>query len=304
MFLLLTVANNTLSAQSNQQSRRSTQDVISKGVLKMGNNKYTYFAMFDPGSPRGYYLRVWIGPARIMLIRPSHFVGGNMVMRYVVHNTFYKQYNSKGEGADEPRFWNLDSYGDFVVPASSMGATVNVAVSGMCRRTHVAIATRPQSKWISMPLPWVKVRFEPLLVSSSVFAKLQAFWSRIPTPKPAPKPHPKPNPNPPLTNVVTDRSPVLIYLRDHGSEDGDVVQLYVNGQFYQQVRLTNKGTTLSLPLRFGQRHKLQIRAMNEGSKGPNTAEMKISGLTKGRSRQTWSLETGQWASMFIDVVRG
>jgi hypothetical protein len=109
-------------------------------------------------------------------------------------------------------------------------------------------------------------------------------------------------PNPPsgLTSVSVQRSPVVIKLWDHGSEDGDVVQVYVDGRLHSTVRLTKAGTTLRLPLPFGH-HRFQVRAMNEGSQGPNTASMSISSVTAGRATQDWSLKTGQVATMDIHV---
>ncbi len=37
---------------------------------------------------------------------------------------------------------------------------------------------------------------------------------------------------------------------DHGSEDGDIVQIFVNGKFYRQLTLTKRGATVTLPLAF------------------------------------------------------
>jgi len=103
-----------------------------------------------------------------------------------------------------------------------------------------------------------------------------------------------------LTNVSVNTSPVHIKLWDHGSQDGDVVQLFVNGIFQRQISLTTDGTTISLPLAYG-RHRLEVLAMNEGDDGPNTASIKITGVVKGEPEQQWRLNTGKRASMWINV---
>lgn len=113
---------------------------------------------------------------------------------------------------------------------------------------------------------------------------------------------PRPRRVPPLTDVSTNRSPVIMKLWDHGTQDGDIVQIYINGRYYKTVHLTRAGTTLRLPLRFG-KHRFQVKAMNTGRVGPNTASMSINGVTFGKSSQRWSLKTGQVAGMYINVHR-
>jgi len=105
-----------------------------------------------------------------------------------------------------------------------------------------------------------------------------------------------------LTSVSVNRSPVHIRLWDHSDQDGDIVQIFVNGQYHQTVHLTKSGATLSLPLTFG-RHRLQVKAQNQGSSGPNTASMRIEGVTGGKAEQKWSLKTNQVATMDINVHR-
>jgi len=116
-------------------------------------------------------------------------------------------------------------------------------------------------------------------------------------------PSPQPPNNGGLTSVTVSRSPVYVKLWDHGSQDGDVVQIYVNGRLYRTVQLTKGGTTLRLPLPYG-RHRFQVKAMNQGRSGPNTASMSISSVSSGRSQQRWSLKTGQVATMDIQVQPG
>ena len=106
-----------------------------------------------------------------------------------------------------------------------------------------------------------------------------------------------------LTNVSVNRSPVHIKMWDHGSEDGDIVQIFVNGQFYRQLRLTKGPATVTLPLAFGN-HRLEVRAVNEGSDSPNTASISITGVVRGKPQQSWRLKTGQTAGMWITVGNG
>ena len=103
-----------------------------------------------------------------------------------------------------------------------------------------------------------------------------------------------------LSNVSVKTSPVHIRLWDHGTQDGDIVQLFVNGTYYRQIQLAKGGTTVSLPLAYGQ-HRLEVLAMNEGSDGPNTASIAITGVVRGKPEQSWSLKTGQRAGMWINV---
>jgi len=105
-----------------------------------------------------------------------------------------------------------------------------------------------------------------------------------------------------LTNVSVNRSPVEMKIWDHGSEDGDRVKIYINGKYYRTVTLKKKGTVLRLPLRYG-RHTFQVKALNQGRVGPNTASMRITGVVRGRARQKWSLKRGQLAGMTIHVGR-
>src|SRR5690606_8852202 len=89
-------------------------------------------------------------------------------------------------------------------------------------------------------------------------------------------------------------------LRDHGAEDGDIVRIRVS-QFghvtYEgQVNLTNAGENFGLLLGRGVA-SLEIYAVNEGSASPNTAQITVDNVVRGQGTQTYSLNTGQIATL-------
>jgi hypothetical protein len=93
-------------------------------------------------------------------------------------------------------------------------------------------------------------------------------------------------------------------LRDHGAEDGDIVRIRVS-QFghvtYEgQVNLTNAGENFGLLLGRGVA-SLEIYAVNEGSASPNTAQITVDNVVRGQGTQTYSLNTGQIATLRIEA---
>jgi len=68
-----------------------------------------------------------------------------------------------------------------------------------------------------------------------------------------------------------------------------------------RVTLTNGGASINLQLSRGS-HRFEVRALNQGSVGPNTAALSITGVVKGNPRQSWSLTTGQTTGMYITVA--
>jgi hypothetical protein len=106
-----------------------------------------------------------------------------------------------------------------------------------------------------------------------------------------------------LSNVTVNTSPIYIDVWDHGTQkDGDAIQIFVNGTLRKTVRLTRNKTRIKLPLAFGN-HRLEVRALDQGKVGLNTASMSIIGVVKGKSTQSWNLSTGQRATMWITVGR-
>lgn len=71
-----------------------------------------------------------------------------------------------------------------------------------------------------------------------------------------------------------------IRLWDNASEDGDIVSVYLNGEWLiENHTLTNAGTTFTFgtnKLRIGQ-NDLVVYALNEGTTGPNTVSIAVNG---------------------------
>lgn len=111
-----------------------------------------------------------------------------------------------------------------------------------------------------------------------------------------------------LSDVTVSRSPTQITVWDHGTEDYDTVNIYLNNQLVQgNVVLRNARQSLTLYLNPGS-NILTVEAVNEGdpeinrqknlSRG-NAAAIEIGGVTAGRQSQEWILYTGQTGSMNI-----
>ena len=95
----------------------------------------------------------------------------------------------------------------------------------------------------------------------------------------------------------------LAYLmRDFGTQDGDQVNIVIS-QFGREIynrdlTLTNAGEDFDIQLRAGVA-ALSIYAINEGSISPNTAEIQLDNVTRGDAVQSYSLNTGQTATLRI-----
>lgn len=92
-------------------------------------------------------------------------------------------------------------------------------------------------------------------------------------------------------------------LRDFGVEDGDLINITIR-QFSRtlydgQLSLLNAGTAFTQQLRPGVA-ELTITALNEGSLPPNTAEVTIGNVVRGEATQSYSLDTGQTATLRIE----
>ena len=64
------------------------------------------------------------------------------------------------------------------------------------------------------------------------------------------------------------------------------------------VMLTTAGDRFTLALRSGIA-SLEIFAVNEGTSSPNTAEITVSNVTQGEATQSYSLNTGETATLRI-----
>ncbi len=93
-------------------------------------------------------------------------------------------------------------------------------------------------------------------------------------------------------------------LRDHALEDGDIIRVRIT-QFghviYEgTVNLTNAGEVFGMLLGRGVA-SLEIFAVNEGSARPNTAQITVDNVVRGEDTQTYSLATGETATLRIEA---
>lgn len=92
---------------------------------------------------------------------------------------------------------------------------------------------------------------------------------------------------------------VELYCRDHEYVDGDKVKIYVNGKAIQNVTLGAGYTPVLVKLESGF-NNIEFEALNQGSSGPNTAELKVLD-EEGKlvATKEWNLLTGAKASLIV-----
>lgn len=93
---------------------------------------------------------------------------------------------------------------------------------------------------------------------------------------------------------------ITIVCRDHGDEDGDRVQIRNNKNIIRSnLYLTNAKKRITVDLNFGM-NRLDFKALNQGTAGPNTAEFEIFD-DKGKriSTKKWELLTGFTGTLLI-----
>lgn len=92
---------------------------------------------------------------------------------------------------------------------------------------------------------------------------------------------------------------VELYCRDHEYVDGDKVRIYVNGNEIQRVTLGAGYTPVLVKLEGGF-NNIEFEALNQGSSGPNTAELKVLD-EEGKlvATKEWNLLTGAKASLIV-----
>lgn len=93
---------------------------------------------------------------------------------------------------------------------------------------------------------------------------------------------------------------VNVVYRDHGYTDGDVIQVLINDDIiHPRVYLTGGYKGFKLDLQKGL-NKIDFKALNQGSSGPNTAEFKVVDDTGNLvSHNQWNLATGVKATIII-----
>ncbi|MBC9798249.1 hypothetical protein [Sinomicrobium weinanense] len=103
-----------------------------------------------------------------------------------------------------------------------------------------------------------------------------------------------------LGDFKTKSRAVKIVCRDHEYVDGDRVRIYLNDSIVvDDIVLEGGYKGFDLPLQKGF-NKIDFQALNQGTSGPNTAELRIYG-DQGEllSANEWLLNTGGKATMII-----
>ncbi|HBR55042.1 MAG TPA: hypothetical protein EYN07_09050 [Flavobacteriaceae bacterium] len=93
---------------------------------------------------------------------------------------------------------------------------------------------------------------------------------------------------------------VNIAYRDHEFVDGDRIRIFLNGDVVRSdVSLNGSFDGFNVPLQKGP-NKIVFQALNQGSSGPNTAELQVYD-DKGRivSAKEWILLTGKKATIIV-----
>jgi hypothetical protein len=103
-----------------------------------------------------------------------------------------------------------------------------------------------------------------------------------------------------LGNVVTQGRFVEVYCRDHQYIDGDKVQIFVNGELIAaSVNLHAGFQPILVTLQDGF-NSIQFVALNQGSSGPNTAELRVlSEQGEQLAIKEWNLLTGAKAELIV-----
>ena len=103
-----------------------------------------------------------------------------------------------------------------------------------------------------------------------------------------------------LGDIRTNAFYARIVCRDYEYEDGDRVRISVNEEeVIPNLLLKNQFFILKLPLVQGF-NKIDFQALNQGSSGPNTAELRVfddNGIALAAHK--WNLSTGSTATMII-----
>ncbi|MCH4823088.1 hypothetical protein ML462_07855 [Gramella lutea] len=103
-----------------------------------------------------------------------------------------------------------------------------------------------------------------------------------------------------LGNVVTKGRFVEVYCRDHQYIDGDKVKIFVNGQLVAASVTLHAGFQPILVNLQDGFNSIQFVALNQGSSGPNTAELRVlSEKGEQLAKKEWNLLTGATAELIV-----
>ena len=103
-----------------------------------------------------------------------------------------------------------------------------------------------------------------------------------------------------LGDVNTTSNKAIIVCRDFEYEDGDRVQILLNDEILlQDLYLKNQYFIMAINLKPGF-NKFDFKALNQGSSGPNTAELRVFDEDqKLLSSNQWNLSTGATATFIV-----
>lgn len=98
---------------------------------------------------------------------------------------------------------------------------------------------------------------------------------------------------------TTSKKATFMY-RDHEFVDGDMIRVFVNGEiFIPQARLEGGFRGFDLPLQAGF-NKIDFQALNQGSSGPNTAQLNIyDEIGNLLATYEWNLLSGNKATAIV-----
>ena len=103
-----------------------------------------------------------------------------------------------------------------------------------------------------------------------------------------------------LGDVNTTSNKAIIVCRDFEYEDGDRVQILLNDEMLlQNLYLKNQYFIMQIDLKPGF-NKFDFKALNQGSSGPNTAELRVFDEDQNLlSSNQWNLSTGATATFIV-----
>ena len=103
-----------------------------------------------------------------------------------------------------------------------------------------------------------------------------------------------------LGDFKTTAKKATFMYRDHEFVDGDMIRVYINGDIaISNVRLEGSFRGFDLPLQDGF-NKIDFEALNQGSSGPNTAQLNIyDEIGNLLASYEWNLLTGNKATAIL-----
>ena len=101
-----------------------------------------------------------------------------------------------------------------------------------------------------------------------------------------------------LGEVQVTSETAVVVCWDHGSEDGDRVDILLNGETVRRVNLTNERQSVTIRLYRGS-NALEIRSLDAGSSPPNTAAFTVSAGGRTIAQKEWELAVGENAVLVV-----